>query len=647
MAIFNLLLVFDKRLLKRLSAPIFGAIAALGFVTSAFAGDIPGNPIIRGDQVVFETSHPIQDPTNFNWFFPESTRDDGAQQAMWEPLFLLDYNTGKLEQWLALDLMPDEKDKDHKTWKLILRDGVEWSDSAGKDKPGYQPFTAADVIFTVQMAIGVITNKSGEALDLPAMEAVTLRAQVAGVKQGTKPDGTADPLSVIFTLKAPNPRFKLENFGGAMFSSFLIMPKHIWDAKDRNGKKIGEYDKASQFRPAPIGTGPYVFSSYDQKLKRMTWTLNDNWWGTRAAKAEGWPRKLPEPLQLIWQVIDNVTGSKTMLAANDLDAAREYSLIDFNDAKQNPKVIGWDAASTQAWNNPCAVQLDVNTQYARDAQRPKDLTPWQDSRLRQALSLLIDRKNLVHNAYGDTTIPSRSLFVEYGGMKPYIDPVVTAKLGPSPAKDPVAADAQLLQAGYRKNGGDQYYKANDGTILSAKIKVDGGRSTDVDGANEIAVQLNAAGIMASVGTVPHLEYWGKTIPTGDYEIAYEWLSCGSVAEPYTSLNRYAATAVDVGQISPGYNNTGRWQGGPANNYASIVNQLGLLAPSDALMPTLVTKAYQILHDEMPVIPLVQSPSIIPFNTKYWTGWPTAANAYGVPMHSWLATHRIIHHLKRS
>jgi len=407
-------------------------------------------PIDRRDQAIFELAHSIQDPANFNWFFSESTRDDGAQQAMWEPLFLLDCNTGKFEPWLALDLVPDEKDKDHKTWKLTLRDGVEWSDSAGPGKPGYQPFTAADVIFTVQMAIAQITDKTGQGLDLPALEAVTLRAQVADVKQGTKPDGTSDPLAVIFTLKAPNPRFKLENFGGAPFGSFLIMPKHIWDEKDKNGKKIGEYEKASQFRPAPIGTGPYVFSSYDTKSKRMIWTRNDKWWGSRVAKAEGWPKKLPEPLQLIWQVVNNVSDSKKMLLTDDLDAAREYSLNDLKDAKQNAKVIGWDAASDLAWNDPCALQLDVNTRFVRDPQKPKEWTPWQDRNLRQALSLLIDRKNLTYSAYGDTTIPSRTLFTEYGSMKQYID-AVPGKLGLSPTADPAGADSLLQRRAWRSS----------------------------------------------------------------------------------------------------------------------------------------------------------------------------------------------------
>jgi peptide/nickel transport system substrate-binding protein len=104
------------------------------------------------------------------------------------------------------------------------------------------------------------------------------------------------------------------------------------------------------------------------------------------------------------------------------------------------------------------------------------------------------------------------------------------------------------------------------------------------------------------------------------------------------MSRYAAKAVAVGQRSPGFNNTGRWKV-PAE-YAEFVRQLGNLDLSDTKAITdVVVNAYRILDKQTPFVPLVQSPKIIPFNTTYWTGWPTAAG--------WLATHRIIHRLKRS
>ncbi len=38
------------------------------------------------------------------------------------------------------------------------------------------------------------------------------------------------------------------------------------------------------------------------------------------------------------------------------------------------------------------------------------------------------------------------------------------------------------------------------------------------------------------------------MPNGEYEMVYGWLSCGSTAEPYTSLSRYTVeNSVPIGQ----------------------------------------------------------------------------------------------------
>src|SRR5262249_28918326 len=182
--------------------------------------------------------------------------------------------------------------------------------------------------------------------------------------------------------------------------------------------------------------------------------------------------------------------------------------------------------------------------------------------------------------------------------------------------------------------------------LAMIIVVNASQTKDVEAAREIARQLTAGGVNASTKEISNAEYWGEAIPKGDFDTALTWLSCGSVAEPYTSLARYAAAAVPLGVRSPGFNNTGRWSKQAANDYADVVKELGLkvLAPAD--VQSIVVRAYRYLHDEMPLVPLVQSPRIIPFNTTYWLGWP-AKGVPGVPMHSWSSTHRIIHALRKA
>jgi peptide/nickel transport system substrate-binding protein len=49
---------------------------------------------------------------------------------------------------------------------------------------------------------------------------------------------------------------------------------------------------------------------------------------------------------------------------------------------------------------------------------------------------------------------------------------------------------------------------------------------------------------------------------------------------------------------------------------------------------LFVEAMDIWFDELPVIPITQAKKIIPFNTTYWTGWPTAENNFIHPPTWW-------------
>jgi peptide/nickel transport system substrate-binding protein len=62
---------------------------------------------------------------------------------------------------------------------------------------------------------------------------------------------------------------------------------------------------------------------------------------------------------------------------------------------------------------------------------------------------------------------------------------------------------------------------------------------------------------------------------------------------------------------------------------------------------MVVEAYQYIWDETPFIPLVQASKLVPFDTTYWTNWPTAENNYNHPATWWFSTHQIILNLKKA
>lgn len=605
--------------------------------------------------VVFELSAPLDSSGSFNWLaapekinsvFP-ARRQQGAKQVLFEPLFHLNLETGELEPWLGLTFEPDPSQK---VWTLKLRDGVTWSDTMPK-KPqealaARYPFTADDVVFTSTMILGHP--------ELSAYEAARFRAAVEKVDK-------IDDLTVRFTLRRPNPRFAIENFGDTAFGSMMIMPKHIWE-KEQDPVKFA-FDK-------PIGTGPYTLKEYSKE--KVTYQLDPGWWGAEAAfelpGAAALPDgtmpkvKLPEPTELVWRFTEPTETIDLLTKAdNELDASRELSPKEFEDAtKAAPgKIIGWTADSKPAWNTACARQLDINTQaevVVDNVTKALEKNPWNEPALRKALSLLIDR-NKIAEAYGGAATASTTMFAAYGSMRPFIEAVENAKasdsgkVGEMAARtDTTEAETLLADLGYSKAGAGQPY-LKDGAPLTARIAVIEG-TPDVGGAVALKAQLDAAGISTVIDEQSNEQYWGWTVPYGRYQMAYSWLSCGSMAEPYTSMKRYAYSPAEANKDDPTFENTGRWA--VPNAYLDAITAMANLPLRDAAdkskpNPELITKmleAYKVLYVETPFIPLVQTPRVIAFNTTHWTGWPTRDNP-GNPAHDWGSMHKLLQNLQRA
>ena len=565
---------------------------AVAFVA---AGGALAQDVAREDTVIFDLDRTIKDPENFNWFTPGTKRMHGAHQAMWEPLFILDFSNGELLPWLGESFTPNDS---LDVWTLKIREGVEWSDG--------EAFNADDVVFTVNMVKG----NDG----LSSREAATVRSQVASVEK-------VDDHTVVFNLEKPNPRFPIENFGVQYFGSMLIMPEHIWgDAED---------PETFAFYP-PVGTGPYTYSS--GATNRMVWDRNDNYWGAKTGFLE-----LPEPKRLIWLETGGEESRAQLSAANQLDAGQTVTLGTFEAiSAQNPNVITWHAGLPFSRPDICGRQLEINTTVA----------PWDNVDLRRALAMLIDRKQIVDVAYEGTTVASKSMFLQYQTMKPFVDAVVDAGYGLSDRADVEGGQALIEANGYAM-GDDGYYR-KDSEIFTVDIHVNSASTEYTRTIDVIVEQLNRAGIQAKPVPVENGVFWGEILPFGRYEVTYSWLSCGSIYEPWTSMNRYNyRDVVPVGERSPGFNNTSRWNTPGTKAYTEIVDQMSGLLPDDPAVPGMVAEAYKYLAEEVPFIPLVQSAKLLPFNTTYWSGWPTADNFYAEPWHWWNSAHRIIHNLTKS
>jgi peptide/nickel transport system substrate-binding protein len=153
----------------------------------------------RNETVIFDIDGGrVTSPDLWNPYVPARRMDQGFHQAIIEPLFMLNYQTGEIMPWLGESFTANETNDE---WTLKIREGVEWSDG--------MPFTADDVVFTIQMLI----DNAPELSDSAAM------------KDWIKSIEKVDDLTVKFTLNKPNPRFNRLLLRSHLGHDAQIMPK--------------------------------------------------------------------------------------------------------------------------------------------------------------------------------------------------------------------------------------------------------------------------------------------------------------------------------------------------------------------------------------------------------------------------------------
>ncbi|MCX2968427.1 MULTISPECIES: ABC transporter substrate-binding protein [Streptomyces] len=181
---------------------------------------------------------------------------------------------GLLRHDTDLDLQPalatelPEVGEDGLTYTYTLREGVTFSDG--------KPFTADDVVFTYETILDEGTNNPARG-ELDALESV--RAE--------------DDHTVVFRLKYPY----------AAFAERTVLPIASRAVAGEQDVNTGAYNTE------PVGTGPYVLTSWSRGEK-LSFRANPDYWGGA-----------PEVEKLTMAVIGDDDVRATRLRSGDLDAA--------------------------------------------------------------------------------------------------------------------------------------------------------------------------------------------------------------------------------------------------------------------------------------------------------------------------------------
>src|SRR6266496_1685233 len=268
--------------------------------------------------------------------------------------------------------------EDGRVYEFTLRKGVKFHNG--------DPVTTEDVKFSFE-------RYRGTSRDM-------MKDRVAEVE-------IPDPQHVRFNLKEPWPDF-LTFYGSATGAGWIVPKKYV--------EKVGD----DGYKKAPIGAGPYKFSSFTAGVE-LVFEAFDQYW-----------RKIPSVKRLVFKVIPDETTRLAALKGGEIDLV--YS-IRGELAEELQRTPGLTLKPV----------FPPGTQFLYFPEQWDPKSPWHDERVRRAASLAIDRKTI-----------NQALTLGYsklGGNVFVADMFEFYWQPPAPAYDPAKAKQLLAEAGY-PNGFD-------------------------------------------------------------------------------------------------------------------------------------------------------------------------------------------------
>ena len=341
--------------------------------------------------------------TTLNPHLANGYQDFEAARIVYEPLASYD-KSGQLVLFLAGEIPTLEngglaEDGTEVTWKL--KENVTWSDG--------EPFTADDVVFTFEF----ISN--------PEVAAAT-----AQFYENVETVEALDDYTVRVTFKEPTPAWSVPFTG----QTGGILPRHIFEEFNN----IDARDAVANLQP--IGTGPYVAMGFEPG--NVVFEPNPNYWNGR-----------PDFKRVELQGgIAPYAAARDVLKTGAADFAHNLqveatALEDLTAADQGEIVTLFGSKVER-------IMLNFSHPFARteDGERSSPTIPhpyFSDLRVRQAISLAVDRQTIAKTLYGETGRPTAQLLV---APNRYQAEEVPLKY------DPEAASALLDEAGWVDTDGD-------------------------------------------------------------------------------------------------------------------------------------------------------------------------------------------------
>jgi peptide/nickel transport system substrate-binding protein len=414
---------------------------------------------------------------------------------------------------------------DDHTWQFQLRPGVKFQDG--------QDFTAQDVAFSLARVPQVVNSPSPFTSYTHSIDNVKI-VDDHTIELHTK---DIDPLLPVYLAQ-------------------VRMVSH----------GIGSADTTADFDhgKAAIGTGPFRLVSYTPSVG-VELERNPDYWDRK-----------PDWQHVSIRFIPDNAARVAALLAGDVQAIDVVPTADLPQLRKRPEISVADAVGLRL--------IYLTLDQGRTGPSPfvtgpngEALTtnPLRDLRVRQALSMAIDRKAIVHFVMDDAALPSQQ-FLPPGSVS-YVD-----GLNPPPY-DPARAKQLLAEAGYPNgfrvtlNGPIARY-VNDTAILQA-----------------IGTRWQRIGVQTSVQPVPWSSFAGKA-HNGDYSV-----TLAGVGSPTgdDSLALTVAVATSDPAHGLGVLNTGHY----SNQQVDQLLAQAMGTVDDARRNALLEQATATAMNDVAIIPL--------------------------------------------
>ena len=295
--------------------------------------------------------------------------------------------------WAGPDQSPEPglaeswKPIDDTTWEFQLRPGVLFHDGT--------PFTAADVKFSIERVPGATG---------PASNAIYVQ-QIASVE-------IVNDHTVRFRTHTPSATLPLN----------LVRVFIVSKAASQNAR-IEDFNSGR----AAIGTGPFRFVSWTPRADLILERFDRHWRG-------------PAPWQrVVYREVSNDAARVAALLAGDLHIIGHVPPANIETLQRNPAISIFAGAS--AFNFLLFPDQRETTPMVRGTDgRPLERNPLRDARVREALSLAINREGIAERTMDGAGVVANQM----------VPPGIfgfSERIG-RPAHDPARAQQLLREAGY-------------------------------------------------------------------------------------------------------------------------------------------------------------------------------------------------------